>query len=195
MKKVLALLMALLLLLCCGCGAEETKDHKEEPKTVTKDAAEETLAATENDTKPTEKPIKLGVPDMTVYDREGNAVTLSDMVGKPIVINFWATWCGPCKSELPAFQQAYEQYGDDIQFMMVDMVSGRTETKAGAIEYVDGQGYTFPLYFDEDETAVIAYEITAVPATFVIDAEGNLVESHVGAMDFEQLSALLENVL
>lgn len=194
MKKILALFMALLLLLCCGCGAnEEVKDKKTDDQLTGN--TEQVPADTEEVTEPAEETNKLSVPDMTVYDREGNAVTLSDLVGKPIVINFWATWCGPCKSELPAFQQAYEQYGDNIQFMMVDMVSGRTETKAGAIEYVDGQGYTFPLYFDEDETAVMAYEISAVPATFVIDAEGNLIESHVGAMDFQQLSELLEKAL
>jgi len=77
----------------------------------------------------------------------------------------------------------------------VDMVQGRTETKAGAIEYVDGQGYTFPLYFDEDGTAVVTYDIGAVPATFVIDAKGQLVDSHVGALSYDALVAMLEPVL
>ena len=176
MKKLLVLLLALSMLLCCGC-----KEEKEEPE-------QETQVTTTEETVNYAK-------DITVYDREGNTVKLSDMRGKPVVINFWATWCGPCKSELPAFQQAYEAYGEDICFMMVDMVSGRTETKNGAIEYVDGQGYTFPLYFDEDETAVAAYDIMAVPATFVINAKGELVENHVGAMSYEELEALLQTVL
>ena len=175
MKRLFALLLALSLLLCCGCGAE-----KEEPQEETQPTTEELVDLAK---------------DITVYDREGNAVKLSDMKGKPVVINFWATWCGPCKSELPAFQQAYETYGEELCFMMVDMVQGRTETKAGAIEYVDGQGYTFPLYFDEDGTAVVAYDIGAVPATFVIDAKGQLVDSHVGALSYEALVELLEPVL
>ena len=175
MKKLFALLLALSMLLCCGCA-----EKKEEPK-------QETQATTE-------EAVDLAT-DITVYDREGNAVNLSDMKGKPVVINFWATWCAPCKSELPAFQQAYETYGQDVCFMMVDMVQGRTETKAGAIEYVDGQGYTFPLYFDEDQTAVVAYDISAVPATFIIDAKGQLVDSHVGAMSYDALVAMLEPVL
>ena len=171
MKKLLALMLALVMaLLCCACGTEETPEQTQEQTEST------------------------GYPgvDFTVYDREGNTVSLSQMVGKPVVVNFWATWCGPCKSELPAFQQAYETYGDDVVFMMVDMVQGRTETKAGAIEYVDGQGYTFPLYFDEDQTAVAAYEVGAVPASYFIDAEGNLVDEHVGAMSFEQLESYIE---
>lgn len=174
MKKILILILALSMLLCCGCGAR--------PRPVNEPVAETEGA-------------KLSVPDFIVYDRDGNPVALSDMLGKPIIVNFWATWCGPCKSELPAFQQAYETYGDDVVFMMVDMVEGRTETKSGAIEYVDGQGYTFPLYFDEDQTAIRAYEISAVPATYVIDSNGNLADSHVGAMDYEQVSALIESVL
>ncbi len=176
MKKLLVLLLALSMLLCCGCGEKEEAEKETETQVTT------------------EEPVELA-PQITVYDRAGKTVQLSDMKGKPVVINFWATWCGPCKSELPAFQQAYETYGEDVCFMMVDMVSGRTETKAGAIEYVDGQGYTFPLYFDEDETAVMAYNITAVPATFVIDANGVLVDQHVGAMSFEALEALLQTVL
>lgn len=176
MKRILILLLALCMLLCCGC-AEETKEPEEASQTQT--VGEDIDYA----------------PDITVYDRQGNAVKLSDMRGKPVVINFWATWCGPCKSELPAFQQAYETYGDDICFMMVDMVQGRTETKAGAIEYVDGQGYTFPLYFDEDQTAVVAYEIGAVPATFVINAKGELMQQHIGAMSFDEVEALIKSVL
>lgn len=173
MKKIIALLLALVLaLMCCACGEEEDDRRK--------------------DREEQQEPATFAGIDFTVYDREGNEVSLSDHMGKPIVVNFWATWCGPCKSELPAFQQAYETYGDDVVFMMVDMVQGRTETKAGAIEYVDGQGYTFPLYFDEDQTAVVAYEIEAVPASFFFDQEGNMVESHVGAMSFEQLESYIE---
>ena len=178
MKKLLIILLALSMLLCCGCAGETPDVDFEEQETETTTVPQADLA-----------------PEITVYDRAGNSVSLSDMRGKPVVINFWATWCGPCKSELPAFQQAYEAYGEDICFMMVDMVSGRTETKAGAIEYVDGEGYTFPLYFDEDETAVYAYAISAVPATFVIDAQGVLVDSHVGAMSYDALEALLQSVL
>ena len=173
MKKLLALLLALVMVLCCGCSEKE--EPEEEPEETTTESIDY-------------------APDFLVYDREGNEVKLSDMRGKPVVLNFWATWCGPCKSELPAFQQAYETYGDDVVFMMVDMVQGRTETKAGAIEYVDGQGYTFPLYFDEDQNAVAAYEIAAVPASYFISAEGEIVAHHVGAMSFDQLDGFIQQI-
>lgn len=176
MKKWIALLLALVLMLSfAACGQEE-----EEPAETT----EETTEAPEN-----------LAPDFTVYDRAGNPVTLSEMRGKPVILNFWATWCGPCKSELPAFQQAYENYGDDVCFMIVDLVSGREETKAGAMEYLDAQGYTFPAYFDEDQQASMVYNLSAIPATVVINAKGEVVDSHVGAMDYDALEALLQQVL
>ena len=177
MKRLLALLLVLITVLCCGCSGDTGAAEPEETE-----ATEEIL-------------LSANMIDFKVYDREGNPVSLSDMAGKPVVVNFWATWCGPCKSELPAFQQAYETYGEDVVFMMVDMVQGRTETKAGAIEYVDGQGYTFPLYFDEDGTAVVAYEIAAVPASFFINEQGEVVTSHVGAMSFEQLEGYIQQLV
>ena len=82
-------------------------------------------------------------PDFTVYDAEGNEITLSALMdGKPTVLNFWASWCGPCKSEMPAFQQAYEQE-DGVQFLLVNMTGGR-ETQADAEALLEEEGYTSP---------------------------------------------------
>ena len=67
-------------------------------------------------------------PDFTVYDLEGNEVHLTDFFGKPIIVNFWASWCGPCKMEMPDFDVAYNTYKDDIVFLMVNMTDGSRET-------------------------------------------------------------------
>ena len=74
--------------------------------------------------------------DFTVYDSEMNAVKLSDKFGKPIVVNFWASWCGPCKSELPAFDAMYKKYGDEVVFMMINLTDGYNETVNGVKEFV-----------------------------------------------------------
>ena len=124
-------------------------------------------------------------PDFTAYDADGNAVQLSDYFGKPLVLNFWASWCGPCKSEMPAFQQAYEQE-DGVQFLLVNMTGGR-ETQADAEALLAEEGYTFPVLFDLDLDAAMTYGVTALPTTYFLDAEGNLVAWAQGAIDAETL--------
>lgn len=124
-------------------------------------------------------------PDFTVYDAEGNEVKLSDYFGEPIVLNFWASWCGPCKSEMPMFQEMYETYGDDMTFLMVNLTDGAQETEETAEKYIEKQGYTFPVYFDKEQDAAYAYYVSSIPVTYFIDAGGNLAAYGMGAMDEE----------
>lgn len=133
--------------------------------------------------------------DFTLKDRSGNIYHLSDFYGMPIIINFWATWCGPCQSELPYFNSAYLAYGDQIQFLMVDMVDGSYETEEGTCSFVDGNGYLFPLFFDYAGEGITAYEVSAIPFTVVINANGRIVETHTGAMSAEELQELIDKLL
>ena len=139
------------------------------------DPIESTLPS--EDTSPTEttEAPDYSAPDFTVEDREGNKVKLSDFEGKPTILNFWASWCGPCKMEMPDFEEAYLEYGDRINFVLVNLTDGSQETVESAAAYVDGQGYTFPIYFDTELSAAMAYGVSGVPVTYFIDAEGNLV--------------------
>jgi thiol-disulfide isomerase/thioredoxin len=120
--------------------------------------------------------------DFTVLDRDGNPVKLSDLRGKPVILNFWASWCGPCQSEMPDFQKAYETYGDDVHFMIVNVTDGSRETVETARAYVDGQGYTFPIYFDTTLEAAILYGASAIPLSVFMDAEGRYVAHASGAL-------------
>lgn len=96
----------------------------------------------------TEDPNKNTAPDFPVLDADGNTVRLSDMFGKPVVINFWATWCPPCKRELPDFDRLCREYGDRVVFMMVNLTDGRRDTVDGTKKFVSEKGYTFPVYFE-----------------------------------------------
>ena len=123
-----------------------------------------------------EKPKTLA-PDFIVYDAEGNEVALSDFQGKPVVLNFWASWCGPCKSEMPDFQEVYEEYGEEVQFLMVNLTDGRQETVETAGQFIADLGYSFPVYYDTERIAASEYGVHSVPRTYFIDAEGYLVDS------------------
>lgn len=140
---------------------------------------------TENDDNELER---IKAPDFTVIDAEGNEVKLSDYVGTPIVLNFWASWCGPCKSEMPHFNKVSEEYPkDQLLFLMVDLVDGDRETLETGKDYVVEQGYTFTVLFDTKQDAAATYGIRSIPSTLFIDKEGYIKAGLEGSMDEETL--------
>ena len=122
-------------------------------------------------------------PDFTVYDLEGNAVNLSDFFGKPVILNFWASWCGPCKMEMPDFNEAYQIYNEDITFLMINMTDGSRETVDIASSFIEESGYVFPVYYDTSYSAAITYSVSSLPTTYFLDADGNLIAQARGAID------------
>lgn len=140
-----------------GVGREELAvEEREEPGTSADQEAAKTPA-----------------PDFTVEDAAGDPVKLSDHLGKPMVLNFWASWCGPCKSEMPEFDQVYAQMGEEVTFLMVNMTTGR-ETLESAKAYVAEQAFSFPVFYDTAGEAAAAYGVQSLPTTYFIDEEGNL---------------------
>lgn len=133
--------------------------------------------------------------DFTVYDLEGNPVTLSGFVGKPTVVNFWATWCMYCVEELPDFNKVYEEYKDQVNFVMVDMTDDYGETPSVAMDYVEEQSFTFPVYFDTDASAAVAYSIEGIPMTLLVDENGVLHQTHIGLMDEATLRDYIEKLI
>lgn len=137
-------------------------------------------------------PSKVEAPDFTVENADGEEVKFSDYVGKPIVLNFWASWCSPCKSEMPEFNEAWEELDGEVQFLMVNMTDGARETVDTAKEYVEGQGFSFPVFFDTGSEAAMAYSAYSLPTTYFIDAEGYVVARAVGAIDGDTLQKGLD---
>ena len=134
-------------------------------------------------------------PDFTVYDREGNTVRLSDFIGKPVVLNFWASWCGPCKKEMPDFEEIYKEYGEDVHFVMVNLTDGAQETMKTATTFLDGSGYTFPVYYDKDTDAAYTYQVYGIPVTYFINSEGHLIAQGSSALDAETIKRGIEMIL
>lgn len=133
--------------------------------------------------------------DFTVYDSDGNPVTLSSFRGKPVVMNFWATWCGPCQMEMPYFESLSKEYADQVQFMMVSLTDGQRETVEYVKKFLEVNGYNFPAFYDEDMDAATTYSVYSIPLTLLIDAEGALVGSHTGAMDEKTLRNYIEALI
>lgn len=121
-------------------------------------------------------------PDFLVFDGQGNAVHLSDFKGSPVVLNFWASWCPPCLSEMFTFNEAYLSKGQEVSFLMVNLTDGQRETQDDAQGYIDSQGFAFPVYFDLEQDAAIQMGITSIPTTYFIDADGNIQSAYQGAL-------------
>ena len=156
-------------------------------------AAEETAALGET-TPETQESANLA-PDFTVYDLEGNAHKLSDFRGKPVLLNFWASWCGPCQMEMPDFQKFYESHGDQVHFVIVNFTDGQQETVESASAFIEEKGYTFPVYYDTDIDAAMKYGVSAVPVSYFIDAEGNFVAWAQGALSADMLQQGMDMLL
>ena len=122
-------------------------------------------------------------PDFTMTNAEGKVLSLEDFKGKPVLLNFWASWCGPCASEMPDIQKAYEKYGDQIEFVIVNMTGMSGETEQSASAFIQENGYTFPVYFDQNNSAATAFAVYSIPQTYLIDPQGSIIGAAMGAMD------------
>ncbi len=180
MKRILAFALALLMLfVLSACNKEDPIVTIEPDTTESEPEQEHTHEEGENEYDP--------APDFTVYDADGKPVKLSDMKGKPVVLNFWASWCPPCKAEMPDFDAVCKEYEGKVTFMMVNLTDGERETVESARNFIHMMEYSFPVYYDTDMEASNTYGIQSIPTTFFIDADGGLVAYGSGALSENEL--------
>lgn len=131
-------------------------------------------------------------PDFTLAQLKGEPLTLSALRGKPTLINFWATWCPPCRRELPALQAAYGAYKDKIGFIAVNV----KEDPATVTALVQELGLNFPIALDPDgQVSNIAYEVRGLPTTVFVDANGVVTARHIGPLDEAAINGYLKPLL
>lgn len=131
-------------------------------------------------------------PNITLTDAQGNTVNLEQFRGKTVVINFWASWSSPSYRELAMFQQAYNEYKDDVHFLMINTTSDSRETREAADKMIADNGYTFPVYYDLDASAAKEYSVISLPTSFFIDANGKAIAYATNELSREALELGLQ---
>ena len=138
-------------------------------------------------------------PNFTLTDQNGKEHTLSDYQGKTVFLNFWATWCQPCKSEMPDIQKLYEKYGSNQGDLIVLGIATPNLGGEGSIEEINtflaDNGYTFPVVMDETGNVLAQYAINAFPTTFMIDKNGNVFGYVSGALTQEMMESIVQQTM
>lgn len=159
---------------------EDTDENQDKNNEQEQNDKQET-ADTENKESADEEDKKIEAIDFTVYDSDENEVKLSDVMdGTPLVVNFWASWCPPCKQEFPHFQKLKDELDGEVNFMMVSLTGMRDETKEDAENYIEENEYDFDVYFDLEQDAMYTYGIQSIPSTLFIDTDGFIAYAQAG---------------
>ena len=189
---VLGIALALLLfgggLLGGKSAAEEAADFEQIPS----------LSGVNREDVPLpEKGAPLNVGDMahdfSLPDTEGNLVALSDYAGKPVIVNFWATWCPPCRQEMPEFQRLYEAHADDG--LVILAVNEAEQPEDITAFFYDEMGFSYTPLMDEDAAVGAAYGAIGLPSTFFVDGNGKVAAVHRGGLTKTQIEGYLQEII
>ena len=167
-KKVIA---AVVLIALLGVAIVQAMDKKAEPENASQEAANMSG-------------LKVGAkaPDFELKTLAGDTVKLSDLKGKKVMLNFWATWCPPCKAEMPAMEEFHKEAGDEVVILAVN-IDPHLDVKA----FVDENGITFPIPLDAEDKVNETYQVLSIPTTYFIDSKGNIGNKYIGAMNLDAM--------
>ncbi|OUN22429.1 cytochrome c biogenesis protein CcdA [Pseudoflavonifractor sp. An85] len=148
---------------------------------------------------PQESQAPIPALDFTLTDQFGNTHTLDQYKGQTILLNFWATWCGPCRSEMPDLQAIYEDYGKNEKDLVVLGITAPNLGDEGSVEditaFLEENGYTYPTLMNEDASLFYAYGISSFPTTFMIDKNGNVYGYVPGALSRESFDNIIQQTM
>ena len=180
-----------------GTAVQPPNETPSQSQTVTPRPEATETTQPEPSAEPTPQP-EIPAPDFTLTDQYGNTHTLSDYQGKTVFLNFWATWCGPCKSEMPDIQKLYESYGENSEDLVVLAVAnpgGQDVSQEEIEQFLEDNGYTFPVLMDDTGITLAYYGISAFPTTFMIDSGGNVYGYVPGAMTADIMESIVQQTM
>ncbi|MEI4801894.1 TlpA disulfide reductase family protein [Bacillus sp. FJAT-51639] len=134
-------------------------------------------------------------PDFELSKLDGTKVKLSDLKGKKVIVNFWATWCGPCQQEMPDMQEFYSKYQKDVEILAVNYtVSEGTEGKEKVRKFAEAKGITFPVLLDTDIKVTTTYKVITIPTSYFVDTKGVIQDKFIGPMTVKELEKRVANL-
>ncbi|MGA3600072.1 redoxin domain-containing protein [Lysinibacillus agricola] len=194
MKKNIGLLIVVLLVVAMiGTYVKQQidKDREIETASLGKEMDEQKISLKNGDTP----------PDFTLTSLDGDEVTLSDLRGKKVVLNFWATWCPPCKAEMPHMQKYYEQYAkeDNVEIIAVNLTKDEHDFTVDekidtVMTFRDSFELTFPILLDQEREVSPQYKIMTIPTTYFIDSKGYIQRAISGPMDTDMLKSYVDEL-
>lgn len=192
-KNLAVAIVALVVIIATSVAIYNVYKDKVDPVTGTISDTSQALA--EADVSISEQAMATAVaPDFTMQDANGKTVKLSDFKGTPVVLNFWTSWCRYCKAEMPYFESAYQQYGNQVQFIMLNAVKSERSSDGGK-NFIQDSSFTFPVFYETAGKATTLYGLRGFPATIFIDANGNIVEKNIGAISQAKLNEMIKTLL
>ncbi|AJG99438.1 alkyl hydroperoxide reductase [Clostridium beijerinckii] len=168
-------------------NSESSNSKTDSSISITSDknnASNQTIEVTPNN-------IKTKAIDFNLKDLNGNELSLSDLKGKKVFLNFWATWCPPCKAEMPEIEKLYQETKDsDLVIVSVEIGEPLNTVKS----FIDSNKYNFKILIDPDQSVATKYNIISIPTSYFIDEVGNIVSTHVGGMNIDQMKAYIKTL-
>ena len=136
-----------------------------------------------------------GLPIFQVTGQDGKKVSSKSFHDQPMLVVEWASWCPYCQRQLPVIQKLYQRYGDKIHFVMLDLADPKKERKEDADQYIKENGFTFPYYYDNGQTAADALQVETIPSLYLVDKKQRIRKVIVDVQDEKALELELKKLL